>query len=159
MAQQAAGRDVSAEELIAAVRVHADRVHDATRRLGCTADSAVEIVENSALDLVDALRGNPESVSDLVGWWFARARQLGRAAADAEPDLPMGGGLLANDEVQQQLAEALEQLPERERVAILMRDSYALPALSLATALGTTPDAALELVGRARLDLLPALDD
>ena len=144
---------------MAVVRVHADRVHDVVRRLGCTPDNAVDIVENSALDLVDALRGEPETVPDLVGWWFARARQLARPAADAAPDLPLGGGLLAADEVQEQLAEALEQLPERDRVALLMRDSYALPAISVATALATDPDGVLALVGAARRALLPDLEE
>ncbi len=151
--------EVSAEDLLAVVRVHADRVHDAVRRLGCSPAAAVEVVETSALDLVDVVAGKPRDVSDLVGWWFARARALGRSVADGDPDLPLGGGVLAADEDQQLIAEALEQLPERERVALLLRDSYDLPATSVGAALGTDADAAMEIVGRARLTFLPEIGD
>ena len=150
---------VTAEELVAAVRVYADRVHDAVRRLGCDAHAAVEVVETSALDLVEVVASRPETVEDAVGWWFARARALGRRVAAQAPDLPLGGGVLSVDEDQEVLSEALEQLPERERVALLLRDSYDLPATSVGAALGTDADGALELVGRARLAFLPLVDD
>lgn len=151
--------EVSAEDLVAVVRVHGDRVHDAVRRLGCSPAAAVEVVEASALDLVDVVARTPSDTTDLVGWWFARARALGHAVADNDPDLPLGGGLLAADEDQQLIAEVLERLPERERVALLLRDSYDLPAASVGAALGTDADAAMEVVGRARLAFLPELDD
>jgi DNA-directed RNA polymerase specialized sigma24 family protein len=150
---------VSAEDLVAVVRVHADRVHDAVRRIGCDPPAAVEVVEESALDLVEAVAARPETVEDAVGWWFARARALGRRVATRSDDLPLGGGVLAVDEDQEILAEALEQLPERERVALLLRDSYDLPAVSVGAALGTDADGAMELVGRARLMFLPLVDD
>ena len=149
----------SAEDLLAAVRVHADRVHDAVRRLGCSPAASVEVVEASALDLCDVASRAPREAGDLVGWWFARARALGRRVADGAGDLPLGGGLLAVDGDQSLIAEALEQLPERERVALLLRDSYDLPASSVGAALGTDADSAMEVVGRARLSFLPALDD
>jgi DNA-directed RNA polymerase specialized sigma24 family protein len=150
---------VSAEDLVAAIRVHADRVHDAVRRIGCDPASAVEVVEESAVDLVEVVAARPETVEDAVGWWFARARALGRRVATRSADLPLGGGVLAGDEDQEVLAEALEQLPERERVALLLRDSYDLPAASVGAALGTDADGAMELVGRARLAFLPLVDD
>lgn len=150
---------VSAEDLTAAVRVHADRVHDAVRRLGCGPAAAVEVVETSALDLVDVVAVRPETVQDAVGWWFARARALGRRVATRTPDLPLGGGVLSVDEDQKILAEALDQLPERERVALLLRDSYDLPAVSVGAALGTDADGAMDLVGRARLAFLPLVDN
>lgn len=150
---------VAAEDVLAAVRVHADRVHDAVRRLGCDPRAAAEVVETSALDLVDAVAGNPESVPDAVGWWFARARTLAVRVASRTPDLPLGGGVLSVDEDQEVLAGALEQLPEPERFVLLLRDSYDLPAESVAAALGTDPSDALERVGRARLALLPLVDD
>ena len=150
---------VSAEDLVAAIRVHADRVHDAVRRIGCDPEAAVQVVEESAVDLVEVVAARPETVEDAVGWWFARARALGRRVATRSADLPLGGGVLAVDEDQEILAEALEQLPERERVALLLRDSYDLPATSVGAALGTDADSAMELVGRARLAFLPLADD
>ncbi len=150
---------VSAEDLVAAIRVHADRVHDAVRRIGCDGPAAVQVVEESAVDLVEVVAARPETVEDAVGWWFARARALGRRVATRSADLPLGGGVLAVDEDQEVLAEALEQLPERERVALLLRDSYDLPATSVGAALGTDADGAMELVGRARLAFLPLVDD
>ncbi len=138
------------------VRVHADRVHDAVRRLGCGPAAAVEVVEQSALDLVDAAR-QPAEVGDLVGWWFARARTLGRSLAGGDDDLPLGGGVLSGDDNQVRLAEALELRPERERAALLLRDSYDLPAAAVGTALGQDANAAMEVVGAARLAFLPAL--
>ena len=152
-------RGVAAEDLAAAVRVHADRVHDAVRRLGCDSAAAAQVVEESALDLVEVVADRPETVEDAVGWWFARARALGRRVASRSDDLPLGSGVLSVDEDQEILAESLEQLPERERVALLLRDSYDLPAVSVGAALGTDADGAMELVGRARLALLPLVDD
>ena len=35
---------VSADDVVAAVRVHADRVHDLLRRSGCGAEEAVDMV-------------------------------------------------------------------------------------------------------------------
>ena len=157
MGARAAG--VSAEDLVAAARVHLDRVHDAVRRLGCGPQEALEVVETSAVDLVEIVAAQPEAVEDAVGWWFARARELGRRVAARTPDLPLGGGVLAVDDDQVVLAEALDQLPERERVALLLRDSYDLPDTTVGAALGTDAVGAMALVGRARLAFLPLVDD
>jgi len=150
---------ISAEDLSAAVRIHADRMHDFLRRLGCTPTAAVEVLETSALDLVEAAAGSPQQVTDAVGWWFGRARALGRRVAGGDSELPLGGGLLAADADQERVAEALEQLPERERVAVLLRDSYALSPAAVAVALGTDADAAMETVGRGRLRFLQSIGD
>lgn len=149
----------SAEDVSAAVRIHADRVHDFLRRLGCSPAAAVEVVETSALDLVEAAATAPTTVPDMVGWWFGRARTLGRRVSEAGHELPLGGGLLSADRDQAVLAETLDTLPERERVALLLRDSYALSAASVALALGTEVDAGMETVGRARLAFLAAVGD
>ncbi|MCU1586761.1 MAG: hypothetical protein JWN31_254, partial [Frankiales bacterium] len=148
---------LTADELIGAVRVHADRVHDAVRRLGCGPEAATQVVERSALGLVEAVARQPESVGDPVGWWFAKARALGRQAAGGDDDLPVGGGLLSSDANQVRLAEALESRPERERAALLLRDSYDLPATAVGTALGLDAQGAMEVVGAARLAFLPTL--
>jgi DNA-directed RNA polymerase specialized sigma24 family protein len=150
---------LSAEDVSAAVRIHADRVHDFVRRLGCSPTAAVEVVETSALDLVEAVANTPNAVPDLVGWWFGRARALGRRVSDAGQDLPLGGGLLSTDRDQPVLAETLETMPERERVALLLRDSYALSATAVGLALGTDAEAGMETVGRARLAFLAAVGD
>ncbi len=148
---------LTADEVLAVVRVHADRVHDAVRRLGCGPEAAVEVVEESAIDLVNAAAGQPEAVGDPVGWWFARARALGRSLAGGDEDLPVGGGVLSGDANQVRLAEALESRPERERAALLLRDSYDLPASAVGTSLGLDAAGAMEVVGAARLAFLPAL--
>lgn len=149
--------ELSADSVIAAVRVHADRVHDAVRRLGCGPEAAVQVVESSALELVDTTARQPELVGDPVGWWFARARALGRRAAGGDELLPLGGGVLSSDANQVRLAEALESLPERDRAALLLRDSYDLAAPVVGGVLGLDADAAMEVVGHARLAFLPAL--
>ena len=150
---------LSAEDVSAAVRIHADRVHDFVRRLGCSPAAAVEVVETSALDLVDAVATAPETVPDGVGWWFGRARALGRRVSDTGQELPLGGGVLSADQDQAVLAETLDALPERERVALLLRDSYALSATAVGLALGTDADTGMETVGRARLAFLAAVGD
>ncbi|MFP5218746.1 MAG: RNA polymerase sigma factor [Actinomycetes bacterium] len=152
---------VAAEDVETVLRVHADRVHDAVRRLGADADAAVEIVETSALSLVDAVAERPDQVTDAVGWWFAEARRLaGRVAVSpGDDDLPVGGGVLSSDEDQLVLAEALHELPPDERLALLMRDAYRLPLASVAVALETTETGALATVARGRLHAVPLLDD
>ena len=148
---------LTADEVIGVVRVHADRVHDAVRRLGCGPEAASQVVEKSALGLVEACARQPESVGEPVGWWFAKARALGRQVAGGDDDLPVGGGLLSSDANQVRLAEALESRPERERAALLLRDSYDLPAAAVGTALGLDAQGAMEVVASARLAFLPAL--
>ena len=142
---------------MAVVRVHADRVHDAVRRLGVGPEDAVGVVERSALDLVAAARG--EGLDEPVGWWFARARVLARQVAGTaeDDDLPVGGGVLGGDANQVRLAEALELRPERERAALLLRDSYDLPAQAVGTVLNLDAGGAMEVVGAARLAFLPGL--
>lgn len=154
---------VSAEELLAVVESHLDRVHDAVRRLGCDAAAAAEVVETSALDLVDAVAERPQTVPDAVGWWLAAARRLGLRVGQHTPvgtdPLPVGGGLLSADDDQLVLSEALEELPEPHRAVLLLRDSYDLPVGTLAAALGTDAETAMERLGRARLAFLARADD
>ncbi|HUR14364.1 MAG TPA: hypothetical protein VM097_07710 [Mycobacteriales bacterium] len=148
---------LTSDELLAAVRVHADRVHDAARRLGCGPEAAIRVTHGSALDLVDAVAHRPAEVTDPVGWWFARARSLARRATGGDDALPQGGGVLGVDENQVRLAAALEARPERERAALLLRDSYDLPPSTVATVLGLDVESATQVVAQARLAFLPAL--
>jgi DNA-directed RNA polymerase specialized sigma24 family protein len=146
----------TAVDVLAVVRVHADRVHDAVRRLGVGPEDAVMVVERSAMDLVQAAR--QAELDDPVGWWFARARVLARqGAGSGDDDLPVGGGVLGGDANQVRLAEALEARPERERAALLLRDSYDLPAHAVGTVLNLDANGAMEVVGAARLAYLPTL--
>jgi DNA-directed RNA polymerase specialized sigma24 family protein len=147
---------LTADEIIAVVRVHADRVHDAVRRLGCAPEAAAQVVEQSAIDLVTAAERQGENLGDPVGWWFARARALGRKAAGGDDDLPVGGGVLSGDANQLRLAEALEQRPERDRAALLLRDSYALPVSAVGAVLSLDPAGTMRVVGQARLSFLAA---
>src|SRR5690242_17125109 len=142
---------------MAVVRVHADRVHDAVRRLGCGPEASIRVVQQSALELVDAAGRRSSEVTDPVGWWFARARSLARKTTSEDDALPLGGGVLSTDANQVRLAEALESRPERERAALLLRDSYDLPLPAVATVLGLDEDSAAELVAQARLSFLPLL--
>lgn len=150
---------VPAEDLSAVLQVHADRVHDAVRRLGVDAATAVEVVESSALALVDAVAERPHEVTDAVGWWLAAARRLSRGARAADPDLPIGGGLLSSDEDQVVLAEAVEALAEDDRLAVLVRDAYRLPWSTVSGALEVSDERAARAVARARLAAVPLLDD
>jgi len=151
---------LTADDLMAVVRVHADRVHDAVRRLGCGPDSAVQVVEQSALDLITAAERHRDGLGDPVGWWFARARALGRrAAGGGKDDLPVGGGVLGGDANQLRLAEALEERPERDRAALLLRDSYALPVSAVGAVLALDEAATMRVVGQARLSFLAAFTD
>jgi len=149
---------LTADDVLAAVRVHADRLHDAVRRLGCSPTAAAHVVETASLELVEAVaRGRVDD--DPVGWLFARARALGRDVTGGDDTLPVGSGVLSADANQVRLAEALESRPERERAALLLRDSYDLPMTDVATALGLDVTTATEAVGAARLALLPGLTD
>ena len=152
-------REVSAEDVEQVLRLHADRVHDAARRLGVGTDAAVDVVRRSALALVSAVAEHPEQVPDAAGWWFAEARRLSRGAAPDTADVPLGGGLLAVDADQLVLAETLEDLDEDQRLALLLRDAYRLPWSSVAAGLQTGEDAAATTVFRARTAAVPLLDD
>ena len=148
-------QQATAEQVVPLLRVHADRVHDAVRRAGCSPATAVEVVETSALDLVDAVAAG--DVDDPLGAWFARADALA-AQVQTGADVPVGEGLLAADGDQALLGRALDALPDRQRLALLLRDSYDLPPGSVGTALGTTADGAMAQVAAARLAFLPGID-
>ena len=157
---------VSADDVVAAVRVHADRVHDLLRRSGCGAEESVEVCESYAFALVDAVVNAPETVGDMAGWWFGRALELGRrlGAAAAEPvtEEPAGEmptSVLAGTAAEAQVRAVLADLPEQERAAVVLRDAYDLPPQAVAVALGRDIDAAADLVAAGRLRLASAYDD
>ena len=152
---------VSVDDFVAAVRVHADRVHDLVRRTGCPAQAAPDVVESTALDLLDRLVDAPESVGDLVGWWFAHAYDAARRVAAADPQAATRNGLhpvslLAGTEAEVRVRELLAAMPERERLAVLLRDAYDLPLQSVAVALRRPDDVAAALIAASRLHLVSA---
>ncbi|MFN2625471.1 MAG: RNA polymerase sigma factor [Mycobacteriales bacterium] len=156
---------VSAEAFSAVIAAYADRVHDDVRRLGCEPAEAAEIVESSALRLLDDVRLRPERVGDLVGGWFRAARMLaerivvvGAAERSADPDAAGGAptGLVRRSEDDAVARAALAELNERDRMALLLRDAYDLPYSATAVALGVDEPTAARLVARARLRFLSA---
>ncbi len=157
---------VSVDDFVAAVRAHADRLHDLARRTGCAADAAAEVVEASALDLLDALLDQPEEVGDLVGWWFAHGLDLARrvaaedatAAEEAEHAGEDARSVLAGTEVEARVRAAIGSLPERERMALTLRDAYDLSLPAVAVALRRPADVTASLLASARLHLMTAYD-
>jgi hypothetical protein len=156
---------VSADDVVAAVRVHADRVHDLLRRSGCGAEESVEVCESYAFALIDALVNAPETVGDMAGWWFGRAldlgRRLGAAAAEPVTDQPgaeMPTSVLSGTSGEAEVRAALAQLPEQERAAVMLRDGYDLPPEAVAVALGREVDWAASLVATGRLRLATLYD-
>lgn len=152
---------VSADDAVAAVRVHADRVHDLLRRSGCGAEESVEVTESYAFALLDALVNAPETVGDMAGWWFGRALELSRRLGDAgaEPADQPTASVLAGTSGEAQVRAALAALPENERAAVILRDAYDLPIQAVAVALRRDEASAAGLVGASRLDLLSTYDD
>jgi hypothetical protein len=152
---------VSADDAIAAVRVHADRVHDLLRRSGCGADESVEVTESYAVALIDALVNAPESVVDMAGWWFGRALELGRRLGEtaAEPADAASSSVLAGTPGEAAVRAALTDLPENERAAVVLRDAYDLPPQAVAVALRRDPEVAAGLVAAGRLHLVALYDD
>ncbi len=152
---------VSADDAVAAVRVHADRVHDLLRRSGCGVEESVEVTESYAFGLLDALVNAPETVHDMAGWWFGRALELSRRLGDAgaEPAEEQSASVLAGTSGEAQVRAALAALPENERAAVMLRDAYDLPIQAVAVALRRDEAAVATLVGVGRLRLLSRYDD
>ncbi|MHB8340318.1 MAG: sigma-70 family RNA polymerase sigma factor [Mycobacteriales bacterium] len=166
---------VSATEVTQTCRAQADRVHDVVRRLGCDPAEASEVTESALFELIDALVRRPESVRDLVGGLFARARRLAEQvrshrtlagegpadAADASTSVLRAAGQDAAVEA------GLDTLGDRQRFALLLRDSYNLSPAQVAVALGAdpgpNPEATLRavsaVIGEARLALLSAVGE
>jgi hypothetical protein len=151
---------VSADDFVSAVRVYSDRVNDLLRRAGIPALEAIEICETHALALLDAVVNAPETVVDLAGWWFARAVEVtsdaGSTPGLAAADEPIS--MLAGTAGEEQVRAALAGLPDAERTAVNLRDSYDLPAPAVGVALRRGEHSAAELTASARLHLVAAYD-
>jgi hypothetical protein len=152
---------VSADDVVAAVRVHADRVHDLLRRSGCGVDESIEVCESYAFALIDAVVNAPETVGDMAGWWFGRALELGRRLGEpgGEPTSADTTSVLAGTSGEAQVRAALAALPEQERAAVLLRDGYDLPPQAVAVALRRDLASAQALIAAGRLRLVSHYDD
>ncbi|HET7529907.1 MAG TPA: hypothetical protein VFJ98_03005 [Mycobacteriales bacterium] len=152
---------VSADDVVAAIRVHADRVHDLLRRSGCGVDESVEVCESYAFALIDAVVNAPETVGDMAGWWFGRALELGRrlGAPGGEPTSADTTSVLAGTSGEAQVRAALAALPEQERAAVLLRDGYDLPPQAVGVALHRDLTSTQALVAAGRLRLVSHYDD
>jgi anti-sigma factor RsiW len=152
---------VSADDFVSAVRVYTDRVNDLLRRGGVPALESLEICETHALALLDAVINAPETVIDLVGWWFARAievtSQAGRTPDEDAADEPLS--MLAGTANEERVRGALATIPAGERSAVLLRDGYDLPSQAVGVALRRGADSAAELIAAGRLDLVAAYDE
>lgn len=160
---------VSADLLATVAETYADRVCDMTRRLGCPPEQVAGVVERSGFALVELCARTPDQVVDVAGRWFADTRALAvRARGDAAalgvaaPGVasPPGAdaGPLAGDGATASIEAALATLDERRRLALLLRDSYDLPPLAVAVALGLSVADAQTVVAEARLRLLETRD-
>lgn len=155
---------VSASDAVAVARAHADRINDLARRLGATPDEATEVVEASAIELLDDVLYRPHLVTDLVGRWFSDARRLAersrstRVLGDVDPSEATARALHdARHDID--VDHALDALPERARAALLMRDSYDLPIATVAVGLNLDEPTASAVVAEARLALLKSLKE
>lgn len=151
---------VSADDFVSAVRVYADRVNDLLRRSGVPAPEAVEICETHSLALLDAVVNAPETVIDLAGWWFARALEV-TSQADRPPDAETADepiSMLAGTTSEGLVRAALADLPEGERLAVMLRDGYDLPWQAVGVALRRGADSAAELTAIGRLHLVATYD-
>jgi DNA-directed RNA polymerase specialized sigma24 family protein len=151
---------VSADDFVGAVRVYADRANDLLRRRGVAPLDAIEVCETQALEMLEAVVRQPETVIDLSGWWFARAIELTpgeeRPAIDPADEAL---SVLAGTTGEAQVRRALAGLAEPERTAVALRDSYDLPPQAVGVALGIEDDTAAECTAVGRLALVAAYDD
>lgn len=141
---------LSADRALALVRVHLDRVHDAVLRTGCGPADAVEVVRATALALVERSAVEPGPADEAVGRWFADADAAGRQVAGPASTLP-------GDDRQRGLQSAIDELPDGQRLAVLLRDAYDLPLAAVAAALGRDLPSTERVLGAARR-ALPTAD-
>jgi DNA-directed RNA polymerase specialized sigma24 family protein len=154
---------VAGEDVVSAVAVYADRVHDLLRRNGVAEEQTLAVAEGIVAELVAAVDATPETVGDLAGWWFGRCL----AAIGTEPfavsTAPAAQGdsrsMLAGTPVEESVRAAVTGLPRHERVAVMLRDAYDLPLEAVAVALGRSPGGTAELVANARLRLVQAFTE
>jgi len=65
---------------------------------------------------------------------------------------------LEAEEIDLAVVHAIAELPERRRIAMMLRWKHDMSSLEIARVLGTTPEAVRTLLSRARADLVPLLE-
>src|SRR5437763_5625942 len=120
---------LSADDFGRILDTYADRVHDAVRRTGISADASAEVVLTSAADLIDAAAAADPGTSDPVGWWFARALALTQRIEPlpGEDEEDIDAGTLRDSADDAAVRAALNSLPPAQRLAVALRDVYDLP--------------------------------
>jgi DNA-directed RNA polymerase specialized sigma24 family protein len=158
---------VSAAAVTSVIRAQADRVHDAARRLGCTDPEATAVTAVAVTALLDDLDKRPGTVRDLAGGLFARAWEpaLQTRSASTITVRTSAPPADAPDSVLQTAAQsvavqrALGSLPDDQRFALLVRDSYGLDLDQTAVALDLDPPEAARVIALGRLGLTAAFDN
>lgn len=137
------------------VRAHERVVYSVALRLSSRPADAEDLAADAFLRAYRALRGyDAERIASLRlrPWLLTIVRNVARnAARDAarRPDLPPAlepaeqpstelsvGQQVEQDDVQRELGEVLAQLPEAQRVAVVLRHVAGLPTIEVAEALG-----------------------
>ncbi len=147
---------VSDADLIGVVETQVDRVHDAAMRLGCSVDEAYQVAQDAALELVSDLATQPETVGDLVGGLYARCRAVSRTLRSGALT---PGPAVVGDEEAREVAEAVSELPERRRLAVLLLDAYGLTYAQAAVALELDVAETARTVALGRAALVESVDE
>jgi RNA polymerase sigma-70 factor (ECF subfamily) len=87
------------------------------------------------------------------------ARTTGASAHPPRGGVPIDQQLaLEAEEIDRAVVHAIAELPERRRVAMMLRWKHDMSSLEIARVLGTTPEAVRTLLSRARADLVALLE-
>jgi|GEM_PF-76111 RNA polymerase sigma-70 factor (ECF subfamily) len=97
--------------------------------------------------------GSPASVAIGQTSGSARVDATTMGTPPMDPQLA-----LEAEEIDQAVVHAIAELPERRRIAMMLRWKHDMSSLEIARVLGTTPEAVRTLLSRARADLVPLLE-
>jgi RNA polymerase sigma factor (sigma-70 family) len=161
LARRAAGGD---ERALAAIfdRYHQNLYRFCLAILGSPAD-AQDALQNTMVKVLRALPGEEREI-DLKPWLYRIAHNESiellrrrRPFEQLDPELTTGGGSLAEDaearERLRRLIADLEQLPDRQRGALVMRELGGLDFEEIGAAIGTSPATARQTLYEARQNL------
>jgi RNA polymerase sigma-70 factor (ECF subfamily) len=95
--------------------------------------------------------GSPASVGQTSGSAMVDAMTMGTPPMDQQLALEA-------EEIDQAVVHAIAELPERRRIAMMLRWKHDMSSLEIARVLRTTPEAVRTLLSRARADLVPLLE-
>jgi RNA polymerase sigma factor (sigma-70 family) len=144
-----------------------DRYHQRLYRYCVTivgnAEDAQDALQNTMVKVLRALPGEERRI-ELKPWLYRIAHNESvellrrrRETRELDPGLPAPGGGLAAEaasrERLRQLLSDLDQLPERQRGVLVMRELAGLEFAEIGTALGTSPAVARQTLYEARLGL------